>query len=68
MFDTFSDVFMGLVSVVAVVYLATEISKHNKQMKDMIYILDSEDAKLTGELEELARVGLIVPYAGAPAV
>ena len=68
MFETFSDVFMGFVSLVAVAYLASEISKHNKNMKDMIYILDDEDAKLTGELEELARVGLIVPYEGAPAV
>lgn len=67
MFETFSDVFMGFVSVVAVFFLATEITKHNQRMKDMIYILDAEDAKLTSELEELARVGLIVPYEGAPA-
>ena len=68
MFDTFSDVFMGFVSVVAVVFLATEIKKHNQMMKDMIYILDDEDAKLTSELEELRRGGLILQYEGEPAV
>lgn len=67
MFESFSDVFMGFVSVVAVVFLASEITRYNKKMKDMIYILDSEDAKLTSELEELARVGLIGRYEGVPA-
>jgi hypothetical protein len=62
MFETFSDAFLGLVSLVAVTYIGTELVKHNRIMKDMIYILDGEDAKLTAELEELARVGLIVPY------
>ena len=68
MFESFSDVFMGFVSVVAVAFLTAEIAKYNQVMKDMIYILDDEDAKLTSELEELARLGHIAPYMGAPAV
>ena len=68
MFDTFGDVFMGFVSVVAVAYIATEITKNNQKLKDMIYILEDEDAKLTAELEELVHLGQISPYTGAAAV
>ncbi len=66
MFDAFSDVVAGIASIGAVAYVLYEMDRRKKQLRDLISVLDADDAKLSRQLEEMAKTGQLVQYRGAP--
>ncbi|MGA2219467.1 MAG: hypothetical protein ABSG51_15365 [Terracidiphilus sp.] len=64
MFDNWMDVTSGVAMAGAVAYTIYAIDQRQRKLKDMMNVLDGQDAALSRRLEELIQEGLL-PYSGA---
>lgn len=64
MFDNWMDVTSGVAMAGAVAYTIYAIDQRQRKLKDMMNVLDGQDAALSRRLEELIQEGLL-PYVGA---
>lgn len=64
MFDNWMDVTSGIAMAGAVAYTIYAIDQRQRKLKDLINVLDGQDAALSRRLEELIQEGML-PYRGA---
>ena len=62
MFDSFGDVLGGVVTVVAIGYLAFEIDQKRKKLRSLFNVINADDAVMFGQLEDMVVAGAIIPY------
>jgi hypothetical protein len=62
MFESFGDILMGAVAVVAVGYLGFAINRKRKELADLFNVIDADDAVMYSQLEEMVSSGALVPH------
>ena len=67
MFESPTDIVSAGAAAAAVAYLFFEIWRRQQKLRDLIDVLDSEDAALTSDLEGLVRRGVLKPFAASGA-
>jgi hypothetical protein len=67
MFESPTDIVTAGAAAAAVAYLFFEITRRQRKLRDLIDVLDSEDAALTLDLEGLVRTGALRPLTASGA-
>jgi hypothetical protein len=62
MFESFGDVLMGAVAVVAIGYLGFAVNRKRKELADLFNVIDSDDAIMYAQLEDMVSSGVLVPH------
>jgi hypothetical protein len=62
MFESFGDMLMGAVAVVAVVYLGFAVNRKRQQLAELFNVICEDDAVMYGQLEEMVASGVLVPH------
>ncbi len=65
MFERWTDVVGGAVVAIGIAYIAYEVDRRQKKLREVFYLLEGEDRAIFDELEEMARTGLLTPDQGA---
>ena len=65
---TLTDVLAAAAGVVAVTYMAFEVSRRQQKLRELFNLLDGDDARLTRELSDLVDSGHLQPYTPAAMV
>jgi hypothetical protein len=60
-FGSFTEIVAAAAAAAVLVYLAYEIDRRQKKLRDLFFVLGPDSALMTEHLEELARRGLISP-------
>ena len=61
MFERWTDVVMGVVLAIGVAYVAYEVDRRQKKLREIFYVLDGEDRAIFDQLEEMVRTGALTP-------
>ena len=61
MFERWTDVVMGVVLAIGVAYVAYEVDRRQKKLREIFYVLEGEDRAIFDQLEEMVRTGAITP-------
>jgi len=61
MFERWTDVVMGFVLAIGVAYVAYEVDRRQKKLREIFYVLEGEDRAIFDQLEEMVRTGEITP-------
>ena len=61
MFERCTDVVMGFVLAIGVAYVAYEVDRRQKKLREIFYVLEGEDRAIFDQLEEMVRTGLLAP-------
>jgi len=61
MFERWTDVVMGAVLAVGVAYIAYEVDRRQKKLRDIFYVLEGEDRAIFDQLEEMVNTGVLRP-------
>jgi hypothetical protein len=62
MFDRLGEVVSVVLGALALGYLIYEIDRRKRKLSDLFYVLDSEDADISGELMRMVERGELQPY------
>jgi len=62
MFDRVGEVVSVVLGALALGYLIYEIDRRKRKLRDLFYVLDSEDADLSAELMGMVDRGELQPY------
>lgn len=62
MFDRLGEVVSVVLGALALGYLIYEIDRRKRKLSDLFYVLDSEDADISGELMGMVDRGELQPY------
>ena len=62
MFDRVGEVVSVVLGALALGYLIYEIDRRKRKLRDLFYVLDSEDADISGELMDMVDRGELQPY------
>jgi hypothetical protein len=68
MFERWTDVVAAAAGAMAVAYVFWEIARRQRQLRDLFYILDGDDAGITLDLEHMVQIGAVRPLAPTGAV
>jgi hypothetical protein len=60
-FENWTDVVSGLATAGAVAYVIYAINQRQRKLKDLLNVLDDQDASLSRRLDELIQEGML-PY------
>jgi hypothetical protein len=63
MFDRVGEVVSVVLGALALGYLIYEIDRRKRKLRDLFYVLDSEDADISAELMGMVDRGELQPYA-----
>ena len=61
MFERWTDVVAGVVIAMAGAYLAYEVDRRQKMLRDVFYVLEGADAAIFDQLEEMVSTGVLTP-------
>jgi len=61
MFERVTDVVMGAVLAIGVAYVAYEVDRRQKKLREIFYVLDGEDRAIFDQLEDMVRTGVLTP-------
>jgi len=62
MFDRVGEVVSVILGALALGYLIYEIDRRKRKLRDLFYVLDSEDADISAELMGMVDRGELQPY------
>jgi hypothetical protein len=62
MFDRMGEVVSVVLGALALGYLIYEIDRRKRKLRDLFYVLDSEDADISAELMGMVDRGELQPY------
>jgi hypothetical protein len=62
MFDRVGEVVSVVLGALALGYLIYEIDRRKRKLRDLFYVLDSEDADISAELMDMVDCGELQPY------
>jgi hypothetical protein len=62
MFDRVGEVVSVVLGALALAYLVYEIDRRKRRLRDLFYVLDSEDAEISAELTSMVESGELQPY------
>jgi hypothetical protein len=62
MFESFGDILGGVVAIVAIAYLGFEIEQKRKNLRTLFNVINSDDAVMFGQLEEMVANGTLVAH------
>ena len=62
MFDRVGEVVSVVLGALALGYLIYEIDRRKRKLRDLFYVLDSEDADISAELMDMVGRGELQPY------
>jgi hypothetical protein len=62
MFDRVGEVVSVVLGALALGYLIYEIDRRKRKLRDLFYVLDSEDADISVELMDMVDRGELQPY------
>jgi hypothetical protein len=62
MFDRVGEVVSVVLGALALAYLVYEIDRRKRKLRDLFYVLDSEDADISAELTSMVESGELQPY------
>jgi hypothetical protein len=62
MFDRVGEVVSVVLGALALAYLVYEIDRRKRRLRDLFYVLDSEDADISAELTSMVESGELQPY------
>jgi hypothetical protein len=62
MFDRVGEVVSVVLGALALGYLIYEIDRRKRKLRDLFYVLDSEDADISAELVGMVDRGELQPY------
>jgi len=62
MFDRVGEVVSVILGALALAYLIYEIDKRKSKLRDLFYVLGSEDAEISAELAGMVEIGQLQPY------
>jgi len=62
MFDRVGEVVSVILGALALGYLIYEIDRRKRKLRDLFYVLDSEDADISAELMGMVDRGELRPY------
>ena len=62
MFDRVGEVVSVVLGALALGYLIYEIDRRKRKLRDLFYVLDSEDADISAELMGMVDRGELRPY------
>ena len=52
---------MGAVLAIGVAYVAYEVDRRQKKLREIFYVLDGEDRAIFDQLEDMVRTGVLTP-------
>ena len=61
MFERWTDVVMGFVLAIGVAYVAYEVDRRQKKLRQIFYVLEGEDRAIFDQLEGMVRTGALTP-------
>jgi len=61
MFERWTDVLAGLATAAVVAFVAWQIARRQKQLRDLMDMLGDEDRLMADDLEGLVRSGALLP-------
>ena len=61
MFERWTDVVMGVVLAIGVAYVAYEVDRRQKKLREIFYVLEGEDRAIFDQREEMVRTGVLTP-------
>jgi hypothetical protein len=62
MLDRVGEVVSVVLGALALAYLVYEIDRRKRKLRDLFYVLDSEDAEISAELTSMVESGELQPY------
>ena len=62
MFDRMGEIVSVVLGALALGYLIYEIDRRKRKLRDLFYVLDSEDADISAELMGMVDRGELQPY------
>ena len=62
MFDRVGEVVSVVLGALALGYLIYEIDRRKRKLRDLFYVLDSEDADISADLMHMVDRGELQPY------
>jgi hypothetical protein len=62
MFDRAGEIVSVVLGALALAYLVYEIDRRKQKLRDLFYVLDSEDADMSAELADMVDSGELQPY------
>jgi len=60
--DRFGEIVSVVLGALAVAYLAYEIDRCKRKLRDLFYVLGSEEADISAELADMVESGELQPY------
>ena len=62
MLDRVGEVVSVVLGALALAYLVYEIDRRKRKLRDLFYVLGSEDADISAELTSMVKSGELQPY------
>jgi hypothetical protein len=60
--DRFGEIVSVVLGALAVAYLAYEIDRRKRKLRDLFHVLGSEEADISAELTNMVESGELQPY------
>ena len=61
MFERWTDVLAGLATAAVVAFVAWQIARRQKQLRELMDMIGDEDRAMADDLEEMVRTGKLRP-------
>jgi hypothetical protein len=62
MMDRFGEAISVVLGALALAYLVYEIDRRKRKLRDLFYVLDSEEADISADLLSMVESGELQPY------
>jgi hypothetical protein len=62
MLDRFGEAISVVLGALALSYLVYEIDRRKRKLRDLFYVLDSEEADISADLSSMVESGELQPY------
>ena len=62
MLDRFGEAISVVLGALALAYLVYEIDRRKRKLRDLFYVLDSEEADISADLSSMVESGDLQPY------
>jgi hypothetical protein len=62
MLDRFGEAISVVLGALALAYLVYEIDRRKRKLRDIFYVLDSEEADISADLSSMVESGELQPY------
>jgi hypothetical protein len=62
MLDRFGEAVSVVLGALALAYLVYEIDRRKRKLRDLFYVLDSEEADISADLSSMVESGELQPY------